>query len=344
MRVSIRRETLPTAEGGRSNAGVVKLKAGDLLQARIVEITASGKTVFQFDGFRAVAGSRVDGQIGDIWQFEVVSDMKAQSDLSQQRHNSANLTPSLGGPRISNAVSQSNISLRLIPLLGKHGAFESSNNAPASSLRTTSSGGAIPVTPPPLSSQVSQPVQIIWTWLQQMRNAMPWSGEIEARSPLKQWKLQMEAREKTSPQLLDHTDPADLKKIDRPGEPWHHIMSTGFQLGQRRVKMNLYRRSSGREENEIPSVLRAVFLLSHEDTGTMRVDIRMGAEHIQVSIFVEDEDTRSRFDAGLPVLTNTLSALAKRCYCHVAVDASKTQEGYEEQIIIPEAMRLNIQA
>ena len=74
------------------------------------------------------------------------------------------------------------------------------------------------------------------------------------------------------------------------------------------------------------------------------MDIKMGAEHIQVGIFVKDEDTRSRFAARLPALTNALSALTKQCYCHVAVDASKIQEGYEEQLVIPEAMRLNIQA
>ncbi len=344
MRVSICRETLSTAEGGRSNASVVNLKAGGLLQARIVEITASGKTVFQFDGFRAVAGRRVEGQIGDIWQFEVLRDMNAQSDRSQQRHSAANPAQPVGRPRISNAVSQSSISLRLIPLSGKHDAFESSKNAPATSLRMTFSGVAIPVTPPGLSSQVLQPVQVLWTWLQQMRDAMPWSGEIGAKSTLKQWKLQTEAREKASPQLLDHPDPADLKKVDRSGEPWHHIMSGGFQLGQRRIKMNLYRRSSGREANAPPNLLKAVFLLDLENAGAMRVDIKMGAEHIQVGIFVKDEDTRSRFSAGLPALTNALSALSKQCYCHVAVDASKIQEGYEEQLVIPEAVRLNIQA
>ena len=344
MRVSIRGETLPTIEGGRSNAGVSHFKAGDLLQARIVEMTASGKTVFQFDGFRAVVERRVEGQVGDIWQFEVLSDMDPQSDGSQQRHRSENQTPQVGKSPIPNTVPQSRTSLRLIRLLGKHGVLEFSKNAPATSLRTTSSGVAIPVSPAPLSSPVLQPVQILSTWFQQMRDAMPWSGELGTKSALKQWKLQTEAREKASPQLLDRPDRTDLKKIDRSGEPWHYSVSGGFLLGQRRVKMNLYGRSSGREENETPNLWRAVFLLNLEDTGAMRVDITMGVEHIQVGIFVEDEDTRSRFAAGLPALSNALSALTKRCYCHVAVDASKTQAGYEEQIIIPESIRLNIQA
>ena len=339
MRVAIHRETLPTAEGGRSNADLARLKAGDLLQARIVEITASGKTVFQFDGFRAVTERRVEGQVGDIWQFKVVPDTNAQSDRTPQRHSPANPAQTGGGPRISNAVPQNSIRLQLIPLSGKHGACESSKNVPATSLRTTSSGMVIPVTPPPLISPVLQPVQILSTWLQQMRDAMPWPGAIGAKSR----KFQTEAREKALSQLLDRSDPADLKKIDRSGEPWHHIVSGGFQLGQRRVKMNLYRRSSGGEENEASHLLKAVFLLELEDTGAVRVDIKMGAEHIQVGIFVEDEDTRSRFAAGLPALTNALSAITKRCYCHVAVDASKSQEDYEKQIMIPEAMRLKIQ-
>jgi hypothetical protein len=345
MQVSIGGESLSAAEGHRSDAGVGHLRAGDLLQARIVEIRPSGKTVFQFDGFRAVAKGPVGGQIGDVWQFEVVPDANEQSDRSQYRQTSANLTQTTTGPRISNAVPQGSITLRLLSLLGKHTVFESSKDTPATLPRTASPGTAISAAPSPLTGPIVQPVQILSTWLQQMRDVVPLSGGIGAKSTLKRSKIPTDTPEKTSPQLIDRSDPTDSKKIDPSAETWNHVLSSGLRLDQRRVKMCLYRRFSDGGDDEASRWLKAVFLLNMgEESGAVRIDIKLGPEVIQVGILVEDEDARRRFAAGLPALTDTLSALTKRCYCRVAIDASKTQEGYEAQpTIIPETMRLDIQ-
>ena len=343
MRISIRGETPSSVAGSRSEAGGRYLPAGELLRARIVDILASGKTVFQFDGFRAVAENPLGGRVGQVWLFEVVPDVNGQNGCSQRRHTSNNATQPTGGSRDCNAALESSKNLRLIPLFVKHAVSESCKTAPAALLRTASPGNAISFTPLPLSNSLAQPVQILTTWLQQVRDAMSWPVSIGAKSDRKRWPLQTEARQPTPSRSMDHLDQTGSKKIEHLGETWNAILSCGFQLDRGRVKLNLYGRSYRNNENASSGFLRAVFLLNLAERGAVRVDITMGNEHIEASILVEDEDTRRRFAEDLSVLTNTLSSFAKRCYCRVDVDPARIRAGCEEENPIPESMRLNIQ-
>lgn len=345
MRISIRGETLSAAEKHPSNAGLAHLKAGDLLQARVVEIMASGKTVFQFDGFRAVAERSLGGQVGDVWQFEVLPDDSAQAEQQPSSRPSATFMRTLSGTRSPGSLPQSGKPLRLTPLLGKQAVFEPSTPAPTTSIRAGSPAAAMTVTTVLTESSMAQPVQILSTWLQHIRKiVLPSTGQKGTDAKTKPRKLHGLTREQAPSRLLGRPELTDLKTHDRSGEAWNYTLSSGFQLGRWPVKMKLYRHDPRRGGGEAHSLLTAVFLLNLEGSGAVRVDIKMGVAHMQVGFFVEDEHVRRQFAEALPILTNDLSAFTKQCCCRVEVDPAMIQDIAETEDMVIEKMRLDIRA
>ena len=181
MRLSILGETHPVQEGHRSRTGISHLKAGDILQARIIEIAASGKTVFQFDRFRAVADRPMGGHVGDVWQFEVAPEADTRPAYQQPQRAASRLTQLSIGPRISESALQNVEYLRLTPLSGEQNDPAPIKTAlPTSPGRsgTSSSGATMTTTGATPNSPITQPVQILSTWFQQMCHVLARPGRM----------------------------------------------------------------------------------------------------------------------------------------------------------------------
>jgi len=95
-------------------------------------------------------------------------------------------------------------------------------------------------------------------------------------------------------------------------------------------------------EGETNTSLTAVLLLNSDDRGAVRVDIKMGAEHLYIGIFVEDETARRQYAEALPMLSNALSPLTKQCYCRVDIDPALVQDAAKEEAMATGKMRLDI--
>jgi hypothetical protein len=81
-----------------------------------------------------------------------------------------------------------------------------------------------------------------------------------------------------------------------------------------------------------------------EFTGTVRTDVLMGTNEINVNFFVENEDYRTQFVKALPGLTDELSRLVEHCYCRVAVSQTKIHDFLIEEGNYPDRTRFDIQA
>ena len=344
MRISIVGDT-PAASGrNRLNDGLAQLKAGDLLQARIVEITVSGRAVFQFDGFRAMTEKFLGGQVGDVWQFEVAPAANEQNGQLTFRFPTAHVPQSTSVSRIPDAVTQGGLLLRLTTLLKTQ--TESAPNKRA----YLSLPGKASLVPDMTTSAVAsdkalfQPVQILSSWLQQMRNLRPWSGRKGRENNANPRKLQALTRKQMQPLLSGRIEVTDSNKGDRFGQDWEYFLSSGFQLGQRPVKMKMYRHIPGRGRQEVNALWTAVFLLNLDDCGPVRVDVKMGDDHIHVGFLVENENVRRHITETLPALSNALSVLTRQCYYRVDVAPDVIQDAFDKKDTAPETMQLDIRA
>ena len=345
MRISILGETLSAAERHPSNAGVAHLKAGDLLQARVVDIMASGKAVFQFEGFRAVAERPLGVQVGDVWQFEVVPDAGAQAEQQLSNRSSAPLMRTPWGTGPPDSLPQGGKFLRLTSLSGKQAAFEPSEATPTTSIRTAPPVAVATATTAASGCPIIQPVQILSTWLQQIRmGARPSKGEQATDADTKPRKVYGLTQEQVPSRLLDRLELTDHKPHDRSGEAWDYLLSSRFQLGRWPVKLKLYRQDSGRGGGGAQSLLAAVFLLNLEHNGAVRVDIKMGDAHLHVGFLVEDEHVRRQFEEALPILVNALASFTTQCYCRVDVDPAMIQDISKAEDMAIEKIQLDIRA
>jgi hypothetical protein len=344
MRLSILGETHPVQEGHRSRTGISHLKAGDILQARIIEIAASGKTVFQFDRFRAVADRPMGGHVGDVWHFEVAPETDARPDHQQPHRITTRLTQLANRPRMSESALQNVKHLRLTTLSGKQNGSAPIKTELPISPGTSSLGTTMTTTSASPNSPITQPVQILSTWFQKMCNVLAWPGRMRGKTNADLRKLQTLKQETEQSRIPDRFETTDSKKIDRSGEAWDHVLSGDFQLSQQKIKMLIYGRSPGRAGDETGHFLTAVFLLNLEDCGAVRVDIKMATEQIQVVFFVEDENVRRRFIKEIPELSSALSALDKRCYCRVDVSPALIKDASHMENSPLEPMGLDIRA
>jgi hypothetical protein len=287
------------------------------------------------------------GHVGDVWQFEVAPEADTRPAYQQPQRAASRLAQLSIGPRISESALQNVEYLRLTPLSGEQNDPAPIKTAlPTSPGRsgTSSSGATMTTTGATPNSPITQPVQILSTWFQQMCHVLARPGRMIGKTNADLRKLQTLKQESEQSRLPDRLETTDSKKIDRSGEAWDHVLSGDFQLGQQKIKMLIYGRSPGRAGDETGHFLTAVFLLDLEDSGAVRVDIKMASEHIQVVFFVEDENVRRRFLEELPELSNALSALTKRCYCRVDVSPDLVQDASHMENPPLEPMGLDIRA
>lgn len=331
--------------GNRSAAGLSNLKTGDVLEARIIEIETSGRTVFQFAAFRAVAEKPVAGaQIGDVVQFAVVPDETDTAGIQQNHRPSARLALFTTAPREAGPGPSNQSPLRLMTFPGKDlSAAPGKTSAQATPPGTPPS----PTGPPaalPLNVLLTSSLQVLSAWIQRFTKKQSLSERSEGRINSGLRNPSETPLEHVSTRASARLEKDDLKPLDRTGEPWGNDFTAGFQLGQRPAKMKMQWRSAGKAEGDAMGLLTAVFLLNLEGSGAVRVDVKMGADTIQVGFWVENEAGRRRLTEALPELSAALASLAGRCAFQVAVSPGRILDFEGGEGLSPEHARLDVRA
>ena len=322
MQLSIIDETVKGTGDQRRGIQLNQFKAGDKLDARIVKIASSGRTLLQFSGFRAVVDAFAGGREGDVIQFEVLPDENTKSRLNQAEKSTATLSNKSTNLLINKAVR-----LNMVNEAG--GARTEANKG--SRLITRSVSQTPPVTQS-TNTQAPLPVQsfnIVSSLFKRLIKTLE-PLRSEATPTIGSKKPQVTKR-LSSGRSTDRAPMIETDRSDRLRDTEINNTYTLFNLGDCPVKMKIYDHSlrSGRDKDQI--ILKAIFLLNMEYTGAVRTDVLMGTNKIKVNFFVENEDYRTKFAEALPVLRDDLSRHTERCYCHVSVSQTKIHDFMVEE-------------
>lgn len=343
MQLSILDDTLKAPADQRKGVDLTQFKAGDRLEARIVQIASSGRTVLQFAGFRAVVDRLTGGREGDVMQFEVLPDEKAASEVNQiRRPSTAIATKALGTPGQNGGPQNGKVvRLNALPEAGASRGY-----AKEISLLTSKSVSQTPPFTLSTATQAALPAhafEIVSTWFRRFRKSYQHpSRVVDARSPtLDKPELTKGLSQAKS---AERAGMFESERADRPRESHTLPDYTSFHLGNWPVKMKIYGRPPGRRTDTDRFFFKAIFFLNMEHTGAVRTDIQMGENQIKVGFFVESEDCRAIFAAALPELSAALSPLAKHCYCQVTVSPPKIHDFLQEEGGFPENARFDIRA
>jgi Flagellar hook-length control protein FliK len=343
MQLSTLDNTLKAPADQPKGVDLTQFKVGDRLEARIVQISSSGRTILQFSGFRAVVDRLSGGREGDVMQFEVLPDEKAASGHDQIRRPSTAISAKSPGTPGQNGGPQNSKIVRLNALPEAGG---SRGNAKEIALLTSKPVSQAPPFTLSTTTQATLPAhafEIVSTWFRRFRKSrqLP-SRDGQARSPI----LEKPELTKGLSQAKTAERPGMLEpdRVDRPRELHSLSGYNAFHLGNWPVKMKIYGPSPGRRTDTEQIFFKAIFLLNMEHTGAVRADIQMGENQIKVGFFVESEDCRAIFAAALPELSAALSSISKHCYCHVAVSPPKIHDFLQEEGHFPENPRFDIRA
>lgn len=335
MQLSILDNTIKGAGNQRRGINLNQFKAGDKLDARIVQIASSGRTVLQFSGFRAVVDTFAGGREGDVIQFEVLPDEKPKSRHDQAGRSSATLSTKSAKPPMNKAVR---LNMITEAVSSRPEAHKASRLIPKSISQT-------PQITQPTNSQTSLPAQsfnivstlfirFIKTW-EPLRSEKTQSVSIKKAPLTKGLSLEKPA---------DRSTIIETDRFDRSRDAATHSDYTLFNLGDYPVKMKIYGHSPRSAMDKDQLLFKAIFLLNMEYTGTVRTDVLMGTNEIKVDFFVENEDYRIKFVKALPGLTDDLSRLIEHCYCRVAVSQTKIHDFLIEEGNDPDSSRFDVQA
>lgn len=330
MPLSISDDTLTAPPDQRKNVDLTQFKAGDRLEARILQMTSSGRTVLQFSGFRAVVDMFAGGQKGDVILFEVLPDEKPASGIDQIRKPSTTLSNVSSGTHGPKGGQQYSRVVRLNVLLGVGAPRGNAKEIALLTSKPISQAPPFTLTTVTQAALPAHSFEILSTWFRQLqkKGQRPWRTEETRPSILNKPDLSKRLAQTKS---TERPGMFEAERVDRPRESHTVADYTAFHLGNWPVKMKIYGLPPGNPTDKHQIAFKAIFLLNLEHTGAVRADIQMGENLINVEFFVESEDCRINFSEALPELTTTLSPLAKHCYCHVSVSPPKIHEFLQEE-------------
>jgi hypothetical protein len=325
MQLSILEDTRSAPADQRRSIDISQFKAGDRLEARIVQIASSGRTVLQFSEFRAVVDRLVGGREGDVIQFEVLPDEKP---TSRNEHGHRAITKQLNTPTGTRGSNGGQLNSKIVRL----------NTLPETGVRRPNAKGPPLSAPKPISqappftiSTATQTtlsthaIEIVSTWFRRFRKDRQFLERFgKGRSPALN-KSEF-AKEELPAKPTERSRMFESERVDRPRASQTVVGYNEFHLGNWPVRMKIYGKPPGNHADKHRLFLKAVFLLNLEHTGAVRTDIQMGENQIRVGFFVESENSRANFEKALPELTAALSPLGKHCYCHVTVSPPKIHE------------------
>lgn len=344
MSLSIPGQPPPSLVENRSSTGLAHFKTGDVLEARIVEITSSGRTLFQFAGFRAVSEKPVaGGQIGDVLQFVVGPDENDGAGARQDGRLANHLTQRNPGPGDARPGASNHLLLRLTAPPEK--ALSAAPAKPSGSATSPQGIASSPAgTPANLTALLPSSIQALAAWIQRFDKMRPGPQRSEGRPPIAVRNCLAAHLDKASARNFERRETMETRPLDRPGEPCGNGFAADFQLAHRPVRMKMQWSSKGGADGDGPGLWTAVFLLNLEGNGAVRVDVKMDPDRIQVVFWVENEAGRRRLAEALPELSSALDPLATQCSLHVAVSPGKILdfEGGEETL--PKSARLDVRA
>ena len=343
MQLSILPDTATSIERRPKGVDLTRLKTGARLEARIIAILPSGKTLLQFPGFRAATETPVKGRVGGRLLFEILPDAEDNQGRQPSDKAPGKSLPGANGARGQSALLHHNRVVRLMTLpeagLRRTSAKAGTPSTPKSV--TQSPSNTLPVTDPNASH--GQSIHILGAWIKRFRKTLQRSSFVIPKrfSP----SVKAEAYRGHLPQ-----NPATLpgrnetEYADRKGAPPGVAGLSGFYLDGRPVKAKFSWNMPEKRGDAHQPAFKAVFLLDLEHTGPVRVDIQMAEKQINITFFVESEQCRSRFAEALPELKTALSPLARQSSCTVDVSPRRINDFMQGTDGFSQAVRFHARA
>jgi len=343
MQLSIIDDTHTTPGDKRRGVDLTQFKAGDKLEARIVRIASSGRTVLQFVGFKAVVDRLAGAREGDVMRFEVLPDEKPATRFVQTDRSSTALSNKSTGAPGQNAGPQFNKIVRLNPLTDTSALRGKGNETSILMSKPVSQAPAFTLASTTQATLPAHSFEIVSTWFRRFQKNRQFpgrSGEPRLPSDTKTKFFKGLSIEKSA----ERPGMVEPEYVDRPREPHSSAGYSIFHLGDWPVKMKIYGFPPENRTDKDKNYFKAIFLLNFEYTGAVRADIQMKGNEINVGFFVESEDCRTDFAKALPELRAALSPLARHCYCHVTVSPVKIHDFLSEEGDYPDNPRFDIRA
>ena len=316
------------------NIDLSRLKIGDRLEARIIDIRPSGRTILQFDSFKAVSVKISGGRIGDILWFEVspMEDKAGSPSPSPLKSTPSDLPrpPEAYAKRANKGAGRCARlqSLSLKPVLSS--GVMKTDSLPLS--KAVSQTFPLSLSVPIQETGTAQAFQMISSWLRRLKSQHS-STRRSGQGPMQAMAKAGILNDSVPP--ASHDRPGSVARPERADpmneEPSDLHFGTVY-LGHSPVKIKVKGFPTSHHKDSAPPIFKAVFCLALENTGPVRADIQIGLERIEVFFYVENEDCRSRFVEALPGLIAALSPLSKHCCSQVKVSPSRIQEFINEGV------------
>jgi hypothetical protein len=310
------------------------------LEARIIDISSSGRTMLQFSGFKAVAEKPIGGRVGDRFLFAILPREEGTRGRQPAAKPTGNVSPPHGGTPGQNARPGH---IRIVLLKSLPRAETRPNGlirgAPqASKTVAPSASGILPGFYP--DALPGQSIQILGAWIKKLQKTLQRSAPTFKHQRSMQPKAES-FRESPASKPTASTGRPESKPANRKGA-WPVTVDLGrFYLEGQPVKVALNWITAEERENTYRPTINAIFLLELEFVGPVRVDIQMTETQIGVDFFVGSEKCRERLAEALPALRFALAPLVGESRCHVDVSIQKIIDFMQETGGFPPAARFH---
>lgn len=325
MQLSILPDTTTNIERRPKGVDLKRLKTGMRLEARIIAILPSGKTLLQFPGFRAATETPVKGRVGGRLLFEILPDAEDNEGRQLSDKAPGKSLPGANGTRGQSVLLHHNRVVRLMTL-PEAGPRRTSAKASAPSTPksvTQSPLNTLPATDPKASP--GQSIHILGAWIKRFRKTLQRPSSVIPKGFSPSVKAEAcRGHLSQNPATLPGRNETEYS--ERKGASPGVAGLSGFYLDGQPVKARFSWNMPEEREGAYQPVFEAVFLLDLEHTGSVRVDIQMAEKQIKISFFVESEQCRSRFAEALPELRTALSPLSRQSSCTVDVSPRKIND------------------
>lgn len=339
IRLEILPLNTPRRVGSQSALNLTRLSPGDLIQARILSISAEGKTTLQMGPFRVQSDQSIAGKVGETLTFEVQHSTQPIKNVDQTR-------PSLSARQTAGAITIRPLSARIpstltIPMMTRAAANSTTTDLLQSAASNLTPDPSTPTLFEMVHARMLEPVTSIGgKWIRILRRRFASRLSRDTSSKKMSTFSESNRRRPVSAGESNHTLGTERGKADPLSD-----YSAGFWMDPS-SDWNSFARINLRLQNENPSEaddgksLTAFLMLELENTGVIEVELKMVADQIRVDFRVASEQMYAKLEAEMSGIYTSLKALAEGVYCRVRLDrdlvapdpADNRKNGFQTEI------------
>ena len=305
--------------GPQGTSRLARLSPGDLIEARVLRLTANGQTLLQVGQSKIIAEQHLGAKPGDVLRLEVQKAPhptnltgRARLWFTVQRFVTAPPTQALSAPQASGE--------QFLALKGRGPHFVSTDVFRPRADAPRIDGVPSALTESSAARLLAPAALINGKRIQSLRK------RVLRRAANPAVTLKTHAFREARPQPTHVTKAAPHQLATESRElmtPFEYIVDFGFdpsREGNAALRIKLKPGQGSRRRPDAERALRASLLLDLENTGVIEVNLTMDEDHIWVEFITSTAPMRQKLEAELGDVYAALTALVKKVNFQVRSD------------------------